>query len=743
MAYQPLAEQEAYEMNVTRSATNNTARVVDDSHRPLTHSVSTRSRASSRNDADRVTQETTSPVAPRQDETTDSHEFNKVPLYRQSAGPRRGNALKRFTATYRLHALDSWFYECAAMAFSVGCLVALAVMLGIYDGKEIPRLPYNITLNALISVLSTAAKSSLLFAIAGIIGQIKWAWFTERRELSDMQKFDDATRGPWGALMLLCSRSKRPLASLGAAITILALAYDTFLQQLVRYPVIYQSVPSDEATTKKATSLEATGNLTDWDSARPAAWLDFGQLDRDPSCPTGNCTWPAFTSLGYCSKCAVTTAETTVKCTAEFDDIWDAKTNGTCEIYPDQGYPATVWQGIAINSTDYSFSRLDSIVWVVRATSPYGSNDALYEPYITPNPVPKSAFQSVADTRYSYLGVDNPRLVLAYASFDPDSRVPDPAIPSTLNGSSTPILAKAETCIITPCERTYQLSMTAGQLQTVVLDTDYGVSEVLGWPKGSDESYENTPMDSCWRTSSYRRASDAPLPPVEECTPDDITNPEFSHPAMTACHGGDPASGFIFCGPDSPSDAVQEIGLLGREGIRNTWEQDILPMSHTEQYVPKADVLTPGFPVSGMTTSQAIRDHNFSYLVERIAASMTKAELDNSTTMVYGNVSSGVVQVDVAWYWFVLPAALNVVAILLLLATALLSHHRKTQLWKSSSLALLYHGIDDPEHSSDIALAKVSEMDRWASATSATLGLSKDGGRVVLKTVPRETTGES
>jgi hypothetical protein len=136
-------------------------------------------------------------------------------------------------------------------------------MLGIYDGKEAPQLPYNITLNALISVLSTAAKSSLLFTIAGILGQIKWIWFTERRELSDIQTFDDATRGPWGALILLCSRSRRPLASLGAAITILALAYDMFLQQLVRYPVVYDSVLSDEATTKKALSLTATGNMTD------------------------------------------------------------------------------------------------------------------------------------------------------------------------------------------------------------------------------------------------------------------------------------------------------------------------------------------------------------------------------------------------------------------------------------------------------------------------------------------------
>jgi hypothetical protein len=730
-------QDEAYEMNTTRSATNNTA--VDDSYRQLASSDDIHPGVSSRSDSvgSPMVRKPTSPD-PRQDERAEDHDFDNSVPYKQSARLKRGSALQGLAETYRLHALDSWFYECAALAFSVGCLVALAVMLGIYDGKKTPQLPYNITLNALISVLSTAAKSSLLFAIAGILGQMKWGWFTERRELSDMQTFDDATRGPWGALILLCSRSKRPLASLGAAITILALAYDTFLQQLVRYPFIQESVFSDEATTKKAISLSATGNLTDWDSARPAAWLDIGQLDRDPSCPSGNCTWPIFTSLGHCSKCGDTTAETSVKCSAAFD-TWDAKSNETCEIYPDQGYPATVFQGIAINSTDASYSKLDSIVWVVRETSPFGSADALYEPFIASDPVPNSAYQSVAGASYSYLGVDNPKLVLGYASFEGNTRL-DWNRRYPLNTSSPPVLVKAETCIITPCEKTYQLSMTAGQLRTVVLDIDYGVSEVLGWPESSDEAGTLIPLDRCWRTSSYRRESDAPLPPVESCTRAD-SRPKWSNPAITACNGGTSNSGSIFCSPNSPSDGARQIGLLGHEGIRVVWV-DNLPTWETEDRAPKLEeFLTVGFPTSGMTTGQAIRAHNFSYLVERMTASLTKAELDNSTTLVYGNMSYGVVQVDVAWSWFILPAALNVVAIFLLLATAILSHHRKTQLWKSSSLALLYHGVDDPEPAPNLGLARVSEMERWASATSATLGSTKDGGRIVLKTLPREKSG--
>jgi hypothetical protein len=729
------AQDEAYEMNVMRSATNDTAGVVEGSYRPLASSDDMHLGAGSRSDA--VGSPNPISSSPRNDGTTDDQDFNNSMLYKQSAGRKHGTALERFAATCRLQALDSWLYECAALAFSVGCLVALAVMLGINDGKETPQLPYDITLNALISVLSTAAKSSLLFAIAGTLGQVKWAWFMERRELSDMQTFDDATRGPWGALILLCSRSRRPLASLGAAITILALTYDTFLQQLVRYPVIYESVWSDYATTKKGTSLNATGNFTDWDSARVAAWLEIGQFDRDPGCPTGNCTWPEFKSLEYCSKCGDTTADTSVECSAVFDN-WDAKSNETCEIHPDQGYPATVWQSIFTDTTNYSYSKLDSIIWVVRQTYDFGLNDALYEPFVTLDPVPKSAFQSVTGAQYSYLGVENPMLVLAYASFEGDAYL-DLDRDYPLNGSSAPVLAKAETCIITPCERTYRLSMIAGQLQTVVLDTDYGVSEIVRRPIGTASSAGSNitliQSELCWRTTSYRRGNDAP---VDECSRGDSYQ-EHSNPAMTACHehGGDSNSGSSFCTIDNPSTGARRIGLLGRTGITATWQDDFWRWE-TEYLAEKLDVMTMGFPTRGMPTSQAVQAHNFSYLVERMAASMTKAELDNSTALVYGNVTTSTVHVEVAWYWFIPPAALNVLAILLLLATAIFSHHHKTRLWKSSTLALLYHGLDNPEPAPDLTMARISEMDRWASRTSAKLGSAKDGGRVVLRTLPRD-----
>jgi hypothetical protein len=73
-----------------------------------------------------------------------------------------------------------------------------------YDGKRQPQylLP-GITLNAYIAVFAAIAKAALILPVSEAIGQLKWLWFWEEANLWDFCTFDEATRGPWGALMLL------------------------------------------------------------------------------------------------------------------------------------------------------------------------------------------------------------------------------------------------------------------------------------------------------------------------------------------------------------------------------------------------------------------------------------------------------------------------------------------------------------------------------------------------------------
>lgn len=61
----------------------------------------------------------------------------------------------------------------------------------------------GITLNAIISIVSTVFRSSLSFTIVQSVSQLCWAWYTHPRPLRDLCYYDSASRGPWGSLQLL------------------------------------------------------------------------------------------------------------------------------------------------------------------------------------------------------------------------------------------------------------------------------------------------------------------------------------------------------------------------------------------------------------------------------------------------------------------------------------------------------------------------------------------------------------
>jgi hypothetical protein len=129
-----------------------------------------------------------------------------------------------------------WSWEVLSLIFSNLCFVAvLATLLG-YNGKPSSELPCGVTLNAIVSVLATGTKSSLIFVTSTAIGQLKWIWYRQRNRIYDMQIFDDASRGLLGSILIVLRHKMWSLVSLGAAITLLALAIDPFMQQLLSYP---------------------------------------------------------------------------------------------------------------------------------------------------------------------------------------------------------------------------------------------------------------------------------------------------------------------------------------------------------------------------------------------------------------------------------------------------------------------------------------------------------------------------
>jgi hypothetical protein len=135
-----------------------------------------------------------------------------------------------------------WTIEMIASAFSISCIAAMVAVLKALDGQ--PYEPWkvfraNVTPNAVVAVLATGAKSSLLLAVASAIGQLKWTYFQQQHhKLIHIQTFDEASRGPLGSIQLLWHiRFQAIVAGLGAIITVLALGMEPLSQQLLSYPV--------------------------------------------------------------------------------------------------------------------------------------------------------------------------------------------------------------------------------------------------------------------------------------------------------------------------------------------------------------------------------------------------------------------------------------------------------------------------------------------------------------------------
>ena len=99
---------------------------------------------------------------------------------------------------------DWWVPEILSWLLAAWALGMIVLTLGLLHDKPLPQWPSGITVNALISVLSQIGQWGLMGSVAGTLGQLKWLWFARlNRSLMDFVAFDEASKGPWGSLLLL------------------------------------------------------------------------------------------------------------------------------------------------------------------------------------------------------------------------------------------------------------------------------------------------------------------------------------------------------------------------------------------------------------------------------------------------------------------------------------------------------------------------------------------------------------
>lgn len=110
---------------------------------------------------------------------------------------------------------------------------------------------------------------------------------------------------------------------------------------------------------------------------------------------------------------------------------------------------------------------------------------------------------------------------------------------------------------------------------------------------------------------------------------------------------------------------------------------------------------------------------DYSKRVENLAISMTnniRQQNDSGLSPFSGVAFKTETYVNVRWAWFSYPATVLVLSLLYLIGTIIETTRRDVAIWKSSNLAMLFHGKTMAlEKAKSIAVNKISLMDEMAT----------------------------
>jgi hypothetical protein len=142
-------------------------------------------------------------------------------------------------STTKSHGSDffhSWGWEIASMVGALLCQGAIIGILIWMNDKSLDSWTTLISINSAVAILTTASKSLLLLPVTECLSQFKWSHFSRPRWMTDLDVFDNASRGPLGAVKLLLKKQTlASLASIGAIIILASLAVDPFAQQVIHF----------------------------------------------------------------------------------------------------------------------------------------------------------------------------------------------------------------------------------------------------------------------------------------------------------------------------------------------------------------------------------------------------------------------------------------------------------------------------------------------------------------------------
>ena len=583
---------------------------------------------------------------------------------------------------------DCWLWELGALLLSIAVFIVLIAILRHYEGKPTPRWPLHITINALISVCSMIVKGAMIVPVEASINQLQWMWFRRKKSaIKAMEVFDEASRGPMGSLALLTSRQARSLASLGAIITILSIAIDPFFQQIVNYPL--RSVAAEPNSTQRASLLRAVryeeiGPFDNEQNLAPEIPMQkaiYGSLFNGAgtmmaSCPSGNCTWEVFTTLGVCNRCQNIShliKESTVANPAYDPHLRDASIKNTSEYHIPNGLYVTL------------------------------------PTYVDP----------LGDYYPALIASNGTALLTSISSS-----------PWTIANISIMSHLTAYECSLFWCLQSSNSTMTRGLLSETPLSNG---SQTYDLYTGS--SIQDT--DRC--TMYPQPISNAPFGPPTTGQPIYVSAPPNSSlPDSCITHlypaSSSTAGSFLFS--SSAHTALQNFiaplftGNLTWQGLdsfdpSSTVLQSMIAYGNTNESIFSSNASI----VSAASRASAgeIDLQDIPAIMNNLTSSMTMrmrlAAADDPNSTILGTVYETQAVVQIHWAWLTLPAFLLIGTTGFLGLVMRESSQVGMPAWKSSATAVLFHGLDAEvlERMNGSSAEKLSEMEEVAKKIEAKL----------------------
>lgn len=415
-------------------------------------------------------------------------------------------------------------------------------------------------------------------------------------------------------------------------------------------------------------------------------------LETNPACPTGNCTFPVFSSLAFCSNCLNITQflQTNFLC-----EHLDGEQVCTYEIpFPNSSHSYDQSPDKSIIHSDFNFE-----VWKSdEQTDPndYSFNrpslGTIFPSYLDLFDGPKEAHLSDGEI------IPNSFFIMALVKFASRTRFAhfDP-------------LSTAHICALSVCAKEYSVSMTSGRLQIQILSTSY--SKLTRYNKHYHAGIVNSSCTWGIGNSSYT------------FTFLNDTNNFAVVTNTTEKYLSGRLADFTF---------EENLSVY----LRNLFEvpNNTRPVGTPESM---SEIFTNGFNSSS----------NIPNTMDRVAAALTNRLRDISNFTIQGQSGSMELYIRVSWGWLFLPVLTVLFGTLLLISAMVMTRKHQLPVWKTSELALLFHdGLDlststpvpsggggdaDAEGGGSFKTLKASEMEALASKLQ--VGFCRDGERGGLK----------